>query len=446
MDYDDGFIAYINGNEIARANIGNPGETIKYYQSADTAGEAKIFAGGNPEVFELDNISSVLVSGKNTLAIQVHNSHTTSSDMTAIPFLTFEMEIPPANPRGTPDILCFSIPSLHTNFRINKLGETIQLCDFFGNTIDQIEMFDIPVDFSLGRKPDGAENWGIFAQPTPGKTNTAEFFEGYSDSIGISLPGGFYDQSVTLTLTCGTASAEIHYTLDGTEPGLTSKLYSSPILIRNTAALHARAFEDGKLPGPIATQTYIINADPPDTIIPNYFITCDPADFEYLYENYTLNNYVPATLTCDGKQWSNALLRIRGDDSRTLNKKSLKMQLPTAFTNGRKTLNFNAEYLDVTYVQQYLASYLMRKSGQPAFTADHARLYLNGKFLGLYLSVENVDEDFLEARNMDTKGNLYKATHDGATLSIYDDIYSFWEKKKPTRKKIGQTWCSLKMI
>ena len=43
VDYDDGFVAYINGEEIARANIGSPGVPPPYDQGADSWREAEIY-------------------------------------------------------------------------------------------------------------------------------------------------------------------------------------------------------------------------------------------------------------------------------------------------------------------------------------------------------------------------------------------------------------------
>ncbi len=82
MDYDDGFVAYINETEIARAGLtGNP--------PAYNAFAASHNAEGIPVGFAADK--SVLVNGENILAIEVHNSSATSSDMSAIPYLSFGM-------------------------------------------------------------------------------------------------------------------------------------------------------------------------------------------------------------------------------------------------------------------------------------------------------------------------------------------------------------------
>ncbi len=164
--------------------------------------------------------------------------------------------------------------------------------------------------------------------------------------------------------------------------------------------------------------------------IQTFYITCNTADFNYIYENFDEDHYIPIELENDGETWTNVEMRIRGDDSRKFPKKSLKIKFnDEPFKNGRDKINFNAEYTDPTYMRQFLASYIYNKIGHPCFKAEHARIYLNGEYFGIYLMVENIDSDFLLSNDIDPIGNLYKATHDGACLSIFDDIYVAWEKK-----------------
>lgn len=167
-----------------------------------------------------------------------------------------------------------------------------------------------------------------------------------------------------------------------------------------------------------------------------YFITCDPDDFAYIYENFEQDIYIPITITHEGATWTNVKMRIRGDGSRYLPKKSLKVKFfDTPFSNGRDELNFNAEYEDKSYIRATLSSMIFNMSGQKCFTTEHARLYLNGNFLGLYNRTENMDGFFLEAHGLDTEGNLYKASKDGACLNIYDDVVNFWEQKTGSGNK-----------
>lgn len=86
MDYDDGYVAYLNGTEIARsATMNGAGEDPTYTTETDGEHEAQMYQGGSPEETIVDE--SLFQTGTNCLAIQVHNWSATSSDMSAIPFL-----------------------------------------------------------------------------------------------------------------------------------------------------------------------------------------------------------------------------------------------------------------------------------------------------------------------------------------------------------------------
>jgi len=80
IDYDDGFIAYLNGREIARANM--PGGTAAYDTSASGSHEA-----GSPETFVLGTAGELLNEGSNILAIEGHNTSLDSSDFSLKPAL-----------------------------------------------------------------------------------------------------------------------------------------------------------------------------------------------------------------------------------------------------------------------------------------------------------------------------------------------------------------------
>jgi hypothetical protein len=80
MDYDDSFVAYLNGQEIARSGV--TGVVPRYNQTAQTGHEA-----GDPEDWIIENASELLQIGENVLTIQGHNVSRTSSDFSLIPEL-----------------------------------------------------------------------------------------------------------------------------------------------------------------------------------------------------------------------------------------------------------------------------------------------------------------------------------------------------------------------
>lgn len=88
MDYDDGYIAYINGVEIARNGL--PGGNPTNNTLATISHEAQLYQNGQPDLILLtaNQIQNILVQGQNLLCIAVFNQSSTSSDFTCRPFLS----------------------------------------------------------------------------------------------------------------------------------------------------------------------------------------------------------------------------------------------------------------------------------------------------------------------------------------------------------------------
>ena len=64
---------------------------------------------------------------------------------------------------------------------------------------------------------------------------------------GTPMRPHLFEQPITVTLTTPLQpDAEIRYTLDGTQPTVSSSLYSKPLLISETTHLRARAFRDSR--------------------------------------------------------------------------------------------------------------------------------------------------------------------------------------------------------
>jgi CotH kinase protein/Lamin Tail Domain/Chitobiase/beta-hexosaminidase C-terminal domain/Secretion system C-terminal sorting domain len=260
IDYDDAFVAYINGVEFARANIGEPGIEPSFNQGADNYDhEAHIYHGGQPELFVVENIKDHIVNGENVLAIQVHNFDLGSSDMTCIPFFSIGMNYLPDDPLPNPAILNLDAPgSLHSNFKIDASGETLYLSNSDSVLIDSIHIAALPTDHSYGRKPDGNGSWFYFAQSTPGAANTTPAYLQLAEEPLFSIEDGFYDDPVELMLQNSHPKYTTYYTLDGSIPNEQSYRYSGPVQIDTTTVVRAVTMSTGMLPSAVITKNYII--------------------------------------------------------------------------------------------------------------------------------------------------------------------------------------------
>ncbi len=194
MRYDDGFVAYINGTEVARRNApGLPGTPPDFNADATASREGATEA--LIETIDLSSFVDLLVPSGNVLAIHGLNDVTNDTDFLILPEL---------------------------------LG------------IDAVLL---------------TENF--FTTPTPGAANVPGTL-GFVADTNFSVDRGFFETAFPLSITTDTAGAQIRYTLDGTVPTATTGLvYSGPITISNTAMVRAAAFKSGFTPTNVDTQSYI---------------------------------------------------------------------------------------------------------------------------------------------------------------------------------------------
>jgi gliding motility-associated-like protein len=151
---------------------------------------------------------------------------------------------------------------LHTSFKITQARqEGFVLSDPSGAIIDSY-MLDIANQngHSRGRVTDGAADWGVFTDPTPGTSNVNA--QGEYAPIEVLTEAGAYSGSVSVEIQSADPDADIYYTLDGTVPTTASTLYTGPINITETAVLKARAFNPAtSLPSFVETNTYLMDVD-----------------------------------------------------------------------------------------------------------------------------------------------------------------------------------------
>lgn len=257
VDYDDGFVAYLNGREIARSNLGLPGTPPAWDQLADLDHEANLYRGLPPERFVIPNIHALLSPSRNVLAVEVHNSTAESSDLTIIPFLTLGLSRPMAGGRGAAAEIGELLLPLHADFRIAAGGETLSVYDAAGRVVDRLLPVVLGEGLSFGRQPDGTDGLRYFAVPTPGSANSEPGYAGICSRATFSEPAGFKAAPTRLSISAA-AGEQVLWTRDGRTPSASDTLSATAIPIDTTTVIRAVTIRPGWLPGPMLTRTYFI--------------------------------------------------------------------------------------------------------------------------------------------------------------------------------------------
>ncbi|MCH2106941.1 MAG: CotH kinase family protein [Planctomycetes bacterium] len=261
LDYDDGFVAYLNGVEVARSKLGMRGVHPPADEFATDHNQGVLQWDQSPDGFRLDSGLDLLVPGENLLAIQVHNESSVSGDLACSPFLSIGHSYAWTAPAQANPLLEFDEDALHTNFRISSEGEVLTLTDPGGVTADQLITGRLYLDQSVGRPASGDASVAYFLSPTPGGANSSDDRPGFTEAPLISPPGGLLRRRLPIQLSCPTPGAELRYTLDGTDPTESSALYqgglSLPAATKGIHPLRVRAFSPGLWPSRVTTASFI---------------------------------------------------------------------------------------------------------------------------------------------------------------------------------------------
>ena len=377
LQVDDSAVVYLNGAEVARLRL-SEGAVSHLDYSGVVAPAENVF-----EVVELNGFS--LQEGDNVLAVEVHQASGGSSDIALDAELTMDV-------LGSPPILLDSVT--------------------FGPQVS---------DVSYGRV--GVSDWVSFGEATPGAANTTpalvEPFATASE-VTASLDSGFYGESETVTLGSSGAGT-IRYTLDGSDPTVTSAVYAEEIAVTETTVLRARVFEAGLIPGPILVRSYFLGEDASPQL-PVMSFVADPetlfGDEIGIYENDTpwvfKGREIPIQLEFFEQDQSlafavNAGARIGGENIWTKAQKPFNVYfrgkygddvLPYQLFPDEAVANFGEfslrnggdDWEETLMRDGMMAPQLRGQVEASLYSYRPSALFLNGEFWGIYNIRKRLDE------------------------------------------------------
>lgn len=430
MDYDDGFVAYLNGTEISRANMTSV--LPSYNEFANTDHEAQMHNGLAPELYDLTEQTNLLNEGENILAVQVHNISNTSTDLTLISLLSALLNDIELNYPKPISLLGIESQRLHTNFKLSTNGDAVYMFDANQNLIDSLSYTNLPANFSLGINAN--DTLAYFNIKTPNEENhETSFFEFIEEEIIFSREGGTTN-SFDLELTTANSNHDIRYTLDSTIPTATSSRYSSAININENTVVRAKLFGPNASAIKTQTETYILDNQ---HSLPIISLVTEPENFFnettgiYAYGN-SYNFNFPHFGANFWNDWERPIhvdfkdknrnegfeldggAKIFGGWSRGHDQRSLSIFARKSY--GADEINYPI-FPDATYkkyknfvlrnsgndwlstnVRDVILTSLMEGSGLDFSQHLSVATYLNGSYWGMYNLREKINEDYLASR------------------------------------------------
>lgn len=306
-------------------------------------------------------------------------------------------------------------------FNLSKDGEFVLISEQSGKITDALDLPYIPSDRSWGRSEKGL---CYFETPTFGREN-GEGFREVSGKPQASVESGFYQDSFFVTFP---REGKIYYTTDGGRPTSASTLYAGErIPVSESMALRAVWYEEGKLPGEDVIYNYFVDApegvNATDLELPVVKITTLEKDMygeSGIYTNWEDREMeVPGNvaLYVNGKEEFalNCGVRLFGDDSRNLPKKSFRVKFRAKY--GSSKLKYDVfgdgeitEFDDLVLrcgSQDYYNA-MMRDEFATGIAGEYCpellvqkyrpvNVYVNGEYKGVYYIREKINPDFIAA-------------------------------------------------
>ncbi len=154
-------------------------------------------------------------------------------------------------------------------------------------------------------------------------------------------------------------------------------------------------------------------------------LTFDQADWydqlEYNFEHYDDPPLLPASFDWEATHLDSIGVRFKGNSSYNHvsgPKKSFKLDLdeflPAQEFEGLDKLNLNNVFMDPSFVRERAGYEVCAALGLPACRTNFAAVYINGSYWGLYILLEQVDQEYIESRfGASEGGNLWKGEPKG---------------------------------
>lgn len=413
MRYEDGFVAWLNGREVARANAPQASQPAWDAGAVVNRDDAEAVVA---QEFDITAHKDALLSGVNVLAIQGLNSSLSSSDLLILPELAIVQTQQIDLATVTEGHLLQPTPGTPNQGSLAQVGPLIR----------HVTKNPPP--------PSAGEDLVITAEVSPTLEAIREirlmFRVDYVADARMLPSGGLlmFDDGEGEDVVAGDGVYTAVIPRQSYGPGRMVRWY-----------VRAEDVEGNASRDPL----FPYRGDWPEyygTVVHDPAITSELPILRWFTENPAAaasRGGTRASVFFDGEFYDNVFVRRRG--GATVGAGSKKFVFNSGqgfrFSDGQdrvKEFNLNQNGSDSSYLRPPLAFETIREAGCPSSLCFLMLSVLNQQVDRVGVFVEQVDDVFLERNGLDPRGALYKFTQRAETTPVFNDIRSGIEKK--TRK------------
>ena len=377
--FEDGFVAYMNGQEIARSNAP---VTLAWNTGALAPRDDR--QATNYLDFDVTGSRGFLQAGTNVLAFQLLNNPISSPDLLLLPQLLGLTSGGSAQARYFPT----PTPGAANNAGVITLGPIISDPTFTPS------------------QPADSDPITVTARLRPAFTPVASATLHYRVMFGSEVSVPFLDDGAHGDGAAGDGIFGASIPASASTVGQMVRWYITALDTTGTNISRYPPYEDTNS----AAYLGAVIADPA--------LTNALPVFHWFVENTSAADTdigTKAAVSYNNEFYDNVHVRIRGATAVWYAKKAYKFDFNSGdhflFEPGQprvSEINLNATYQDKAYVRTVLAWETYRQSGVPGADAFNVRVQQNGLFFSVAVLVEQIDGTFLQRRGLDPNGALYK--------------------------------------
>jgi hypothetical protein len=398
LKYDDGFVAYLNGAQIAADNAPQPASWNSGALARRATSNALQFA-----QFDVSGGTNLLQNGTNVLALQGLNYAASNADF----LLLAELDATAVGYDSVPHYLDLPTPGSANVATSGELGPLITFAEHtpaVPATNDSLSI-SCRVTKTLSDLASVTLNWRAMY----GVTNQTPMFDDglHGDgAAGDGIYGAFIDRTN----------------------------YSAGQMVRwfiTAADSLSRTSRWPLFPNPSDSAEYLGTVVQPEAVT-----TSALPVLHWFVENSSAAGTAAGTrcsLFYNGQFYDNVAVRIRGGSTaRNWPKKCYKFNMNSGEKLFVRTdlpwvsaFDLNSTYSDKAYVRSVLTAEHQRDAGLPVMEEFHLHVRQNNQFFSVAIYVEQPNDDFLSRHGLDPEGALYKAL--GSPLGTYEKKTRLYE-------------------